>query len=78
MSIASDMKERALAEFDRLAAEQEAEIRARLKALGCNSSSIDEQIDSCRPALAEQRAAIGNLVTIQLMKAGVPLTGDPA
>ena len=78
MTIASDMKEHALAEFDRLAAEKEAEIRDWLEALGFTAAAIDEQIDTCRPALAEQRAAIGSLVTIQLMKAGVPLTGVPA
>jgi hypothetical protein len=78
MTIASDMKARALAEFDRLAAAEEAAIRLKLKSLGIGRAEIDKQVDACRPGLAEQRAAVGHFVTIQLMKAGVPLTGVPS
>jgi hypothetical protein len=78
MTIAQDMKARASAELDRLVAEKEAYIRTRLAALGVPSAAIDEQLESCRPALAEQRAAIGRLIAVKLLKAAVPLSGVAA
>lgn len=71
MSIASDMKSRALAEFDRLVAEKEREIRFRMAAAGASPFEINAYIESCHSGLAEQRAGIGRLVSVELMKAGV-------
>jgi hypothetical protein len=67
------MKERALAEFDEMVAEREGEIRATMKAAGATQFEIDAYVGSCRSSLAEQRAGVGRLVTLELMKAGVPL-----
>jgi uncharacterized protein (UPF0218 family) len=76
MMIAQHMKVRALSEFDRLAAEKEAETRHQLAAAGASLFEIEAYIEACRMSLAEQRAAVGTLVTVELMKAGVPLDGE--
>jgi hypothetical protein len=77
MSVKSEMTEHALAEYDRLVVEREREIRLRMAATGASQSEIDAYFKACQPSLANQREGIGRLVTVELMKAGVPLaTGD--
>lgn len=77
MNHATEMKDRALVEFDRLVAEKEREIRVRMAAAGASQCEIDAYVEACRPGLAEQRTGVGRLVTVELMKAGVPLaTGE--
>lgn len=73
MTIERIFKEHAAAEFDRLAAERESEIRAQLASQGRSAFEIETMIDSCRAGLAEQRTAVIRNVPIELMKAGVPL-----
>jgi hypothetical protein len=72
MTIADDMKQRALAEFDRLVGEREREIRATMKVAGASPLEINAHIEACRGGLAEQRAGIGRMVTVELLEAGVP------
>jgi hypothetical protein len=73
MTIIAEMKDRALAEFDEMVAEREREIRSTMKAAGASQFEIDAYVESCRQSLARQRAGVGRLVTVELMKAGVPL-----
>jgi hypothetical protein len=48
-----------------------------MAATGASQSEIDAYFKACQPSLANQREGIGRLVTVELMKAGVPLaTGD--
>lgn len=67
------MKREALALFDRLVVEKECEIRAAMQAAGASPIEIDAYVDACRPSLAEQRGTIGRLVSVELMKAGLPV-----
>ena len=73
MTVLAEMKERALTQFDEMVAEREREIRATMKAAGATKFEMDAYVESCRPGLTEQRAGIARLVTVELMKAGVPL-----
>ena len=60
MTVFDAMRDRALAEFDLLAAEKEREVRFQMKAAGAPRSEIDAYVEACRPGLAEQRAGIGH------------------
>lgn len=76
MMVQVEMKARALAEFDRMAESAELNLRVRLARAGHCSSEIERAIELCRPGLGEQRAKIGQIVTVALLKAGVPIEGD--
>ncbi|OWQ95112.1 hypothetical protein [Sphingopyxis witflariensis] len=73
MTVEEEMKERALAEFDRLVEEKETETRLLLAAQGRSREEIDIYIAACLDNLAKQRADIGQLVSTEIKRAGVPL-----
>lgn len=73
--IAEAMKQRALAEFDELVARGERRIRAELSERGWSKAKIATVIERNRPNIEAQRATIGSMVTVALLRAGVPLTG---
>jgi hypothetical protein len=73
MNVREQMRARALAEFDRLSAEREAHLRADMTARGWSSARIDAAMSVCMAELKRRRAAVARLVSVELMKAGVPL-----
>lgn len=74
MTIFETMKERALAEFDRLARESEQRIRDVLTAEGKSPAEIDAVIQKALPDVKAQRATASSIVTIALLKSGIPIS----
>lgn len=74
MTIHTTMKMRALAEFDRLAQEAELSMRAHLAAHGKSPTEIETAIRAVRPNVREQRAQVGNIVTIALLQSRLPIS----
>lgn len=72
MTVLETMTERALAEFDRLAALREEQVRLAMAHAGRAKPEIDAAIEECRPSIAEQRALIPDHVESALRRAGVP------
>ena len=68
-----EMKERALAEFDQMVADREREVRARMRARGRTPFEIDVYVEACLRNVAKQRTTVGRIVTVEMMKVGVPL-----
>jgi len=73
MTIFEVMKARALAEFDRMVEQREVSFREELTRQGRSAAEIDEAISACRPDIQAQRATVGSIVTVALLKNGLPV-----
>lgn len=72
--IGEQMKQHALAEFDAMAAREERRLTAELSERGYNRKAIRHILEANRPNVEAQRATIGSIVTVALLKAGVSPT----